>query len=368
VAQVSATRRHLVTGAGLLAFGAALQVVSARHPTVVEMFYARSVFPVVQRTLSCLSARVAFSVGEAVLLTFVVAYAALALHMLRGRAPFRVRIFGLLSATTLAAGILYWGFLLVWGLNYAREPFGVSAGLDVRPASREELLTLSRALAEEANRAREETAEDASRVMRLRLGRNGALDMAPAGFEEAQRRQPLLAGRCSLPKRLLLSPFAARLGIAGIYFPFTGEPNVNTTVPDPELPFAASHEIAHQRGFAREDEANYLGYLACRLHPHADFRYSGLLSASVYAQSALYGADREAWDAIEKMRSPGVSRDLRALRAWSDRYQGPARAIAERVNDAYLKVQGQAGGRQSYGRVVDLLLAERRTAASAPTR
>ena len=136
-------------------------------------------------------------------------------------------------------------------------------------------------------------------------------------------------------------------------------------MPDPELPFAASHEIAHERGFAREDEANYLGYLACRLHPHPDFRYSGLLAASVYAQNALYRADRPAWDRIEKMRSAGVRRDLDALRAWSERHRGRASRAAERVNDAYLKSQGQAGGVQSYGRVVDLLLAERRAGTPA---
>ncbi len=35
------------------------------------------------------------------------------------------------------------------------------------------------------------------------------------------------------------------------------------------------------------------------------------------------------------------------------------------MNDAYLKTQGQAAGVQSYGRVVDLLVAERRAASSA---
>ncbi len=331
----------------------------------MERLYSRALFPGL-RALGCLSARVSFSVGEVLLLVFAAACAGLTVRTLRRPVPLRLRASSLFAGATLSAGIVYCAFLLVWGLNYARQPFGVSAGFDVRPAPVEELRELSRALVEETNQARLVVAEDASGVMHLGPGREASLGLAQAGFAEAELHQPLLGGGCARPKPLLLSPIAARLGITGIYWPFTGEPNVNTTVPDPELPFAASHEIAHERGFAREDEANYLGYLACRLSPHADFRYSGLLAASVYAQNALYQARRSAWDHIEKMRSPGVRRDLAALRAWSDRYRGRASKVAQRVNDAYLRSQGQAGGVQSYGRVVDLLLAERRAAAGPP--
>ncbi len=355
--------RRAPAGALLLASGAAVQLVAARHPDVVERLYARAFFPRVQGALGGLSARVPFSLGEILLVALVAAAAAFSLRTLRMRVPLPLRAFRLASAATLGAGVLYLGFLLAWGLNYARQPFGASAGLDMRPAGADELLDLSRALVEEANRARLSVAEDAAGVMRLGPGRDATLELAVAGFAEAARQYPFLGGFDAHPKKLLLSSLASRLGITGIYSPFTGEPNVNVGVPDPELPFAASHEIAHQRGFAREDEANYLGYLACRLHPHPDFRYSGLLSASVYAQHAVYGARRAAWDSIEKIRSPGVQRDLRALKAWSHRYQGPGRELAERVNDVYLKAEGQAGGVQSYGRVVDLLLAERRTPA-----
>jgi hypothetical protein len=153
----------------------------------------------------------------------------------------------------------------------------------------------------------------------------------------------------------------SRIGITGIYFPFTGEPNVNTTVPDVELPFSAAHEVAHQRGFAREDEANYIGYVACRFHPDADFRYAGLLAASHYALSALHALDPAAAARVQAGRSAPVLRDEGALRAWTDRYRGRANEAGRRVNDAYLKTQGQADGVRSYGRMVDLLLAERRS-------
>jgi len=338
-----------------------LQGLAAQNPEVVERLFSRRVFPALARVLTCASARLSFSAGEVLFLASLLMMGALALRTLRRPLSWKDRLSSLLSGLLLASGLLYLVFLLVWGLNYSRQPFAASTGLDVRPAPVEELEALARALVGDANEARQPLVEDADGVMRLADGQSTALDLAEAGFVAAAERQPLLRGRCARPKALLLSPVAARLGITGIYSPLTGEANVNSTVPDPELPFAACHEIAHARGFAREEEANYLGYLACRLHPDADFRYAGLLAASVYVQNALYRARRSAWEETETMRAAGVQRDLRALVAWSDRYRGRATDVAERLNDAYLKAQGQPAGAQSYGHVVDLLLAERRT-------
>jgi len=166
-------------------------------------------------------------------------------------------------------------------------------------------------------------------------------------------------------KRPLVSPLLWRLGITGIYVPFTGEANVNDTVPDPDLPFVAAHELAHLSGFAREDEASWVGPVACARDPDPDLRYSSALSMSLHALAALARADRDAFEAQARRRSAAVGRDVAALRAWSDRYRGPARRVALRVNDTYLKSQGQADGVRSYGRVVDLLLAERRARLAA---
>jgi hypothetical protein len=347
-----------------LVLGAMLQLVSASRPAVVERLYSRRVFPAVQRVMGHLTAWTAVPLGETLLLALVAVSFTLITRTLARTSPFRQGLFSVLAGLLLAAGLAYWAFLLSWGLNYSREPFGISAGLDTSPASADELESLSRALAEEANAARALVQEDGAGVMRLGAGREGALRLAPEGFREVERAHPFLRGPSLQPKFLLLSTLASYAGISGIYSPFTGEANVNATLPDPDLPFAASHEIAHQRGFAREDEANYLGYLASRLHPDSDFRYSGLLSASLYVQHALSGVRRAAADNIEKMRSPGVRRDVLALQAWANRYAGPVQEAGEKVNDAYLKTQGQAAGIQSYGRVVDLLLAERRAKAA----
>jgi hypothetical protein len=337
----------------LLPAALALQLVAARHPAAVERGYSAGFYRHVASRLACLTAPLPFSLAEALLAALVLL---LAWRVRRGLRPSRR---GLMRALP-TAGALYAGFLLSWGLNYSRRPFAETAGLELRPAAASELADLARALATAAEAERDGLGEDAEGVLRLADGRRGALARAAAGYARAAAAHPALAGRCSRPKPARLSPLLSVLGITGIYVPFTGEAHVNVQVPDPELPFTASHELAHQRGVAREDEANYVGYLACRVHPDRDFRYSGLLAAASYALSALAAAERGAFRDVAAGLGPGVRRDLAAIERWAARHAGPVRDAARRVNDAYLRSQGQREGVRSYGRLVDLLLAERR--------
>src|SRR5262249_13807619 len=84
-------------------------------------------------------------------------------------------------------------------------------------------------------------------------------------------------GTLSDPKQLVLSSLATWAGITGFYIPFTGEVTFNPDVPAFDLPMAIAHHKAHQRGYAREDEANFIGYLVCINSTEPYVRYSGYL-------------------------------------------------------------------------------------------
>ena len=354
--------KRLGTGLVFLALAATLSAAATRAPATVERLYARGLYPVLASLLSWATGMVPVSVAELGVLTLVLMLISRLLGALRaGRAQgWGQAVRAILADLTLALGGLVLAFVLLWGLNYRRLPFAISAGLDAAPASVDELRDLATALALRANEGREGLPEDGRGVMRTTGGPGEVLARMKAGFDAAATRYPALAGSRVRPKPLLFSEALSWLGLTGIYSPFTGEANVNVAAPESELPFSASHETAHQRGFAREDEANFAGYLACRFHPDPDFNYAGDLAASVHASNALFAVDRDSWIAVEASRSPGVKRDLGALRAWAARHEGWAARASERVNDAYLRTQGQAEGVRSYGRMVDLLIAERR--------
>ena len=347
----------------LLPLAIAIQALCAHFPDAVEALYARGVFPTLVAVVAWASSRFQFSVAELGLavLCFALAWglAWFVRALLRGKGR-RAHILGRAAvALLLVAGGSYVLFLLVWGLNYQRLTFGRLAGLPVRPSEKKELVALTADLIDAANRLREGLPEDARGAMRLADGPHAALARTVLAVPALRSRYPWLPRPEIHPKPAWTSPLLARLGIGGFYFPLTAEPHVDVELPDSEIPFCASHEVAHELGFAREDEANYVGYLLCRLHPDADFKYSGAYLAGRQALAALASVDRSEARALDSRRSLAVRRDVAALAAWLARYNGPAMKAAQRVNDAYLRSQGQEGVR-SYGRMVDLLLAERR--------
>lgn len=318
-------------------------------PGHVEAGYARGAYPWIAGVLARASGLAPFAVAEPAAVALAIAAPIVLVRFLRGwrRA----------CAVVAAAASAYLLFLACWGLNYRRLPFAATSGLDVAPVAVAELVELGGALVAESNASRVGRREDGQAVFRAE---EDVLARAPRGNARLRAAWPALAGPTPRPKPALASPLLARLGIAGIYVPFTAEPLVNALLPEAERPFSAAHEIAHAQGIAREDEANFVAALACLSHDDDDFRYSGALVASFYVLGALRGVDAGAARDLEAQRSDAVRRDIAAIAAWNARYEGALQEAGERVNDAYLRSQGAREGVRSYGRMVDLLVAERR--------
>jgi len=179
----------------------------------------------------------------------------------------------------------------------------------------------------------------------------------PQAYQKLAREFPELKSRFALPKPVLLSRELPYTDIEGIFIPFTMEPNVNVDMPDSGLLSAACHEAAHAQGFAREDEANFLSYLACMASGDPELEYSGTMLALTTSMNSLATYDGEAFKKIASTYSKGVNNDLDYEASYWRQFQGPVAETENKVNNAYLKSNKQADGVQSYGRMVDLLLA-----------
>lgn len=328
-----------------LAVAGLLHSWAASSPGLVEREYSRGAYPWIAAALGRVNRLLPFAVADALPLLALGLASFAAWRLARALRVRGWRALGAaLRAVAWATGLAYLGFLAAWGLNYRREPLASSLGLSVAASSPAELEELGEELVSQANRLRAGRAEREG-VFTLTRGR-----WLAAPYPRAQARA----------KMSLMSPALARLGISGIFVPFTGEALLNGLLPDSELPFSAAHELAHAQGWAREDEANFLAVRACRSHDDPDFRYSGVLAASRYVVAALAAADRSAAGRLGAARSGAVRRDIEAIRRYQERYEGRLARAGERLNDAYLRSQGQPQGVRSYGHMVDLLLAERR--------
>lgn len=348
----------------LIPIGFVLVYFSSRNPSLVERYYSEGIYQPLGSLISRFFGILPFSAAE---LIVIIAPAAFIFYTVRFLTK-AISVNGGILASLLKylvnllviAGLIFFSFIGLWGLNYYRMPFSEIAGLEVRPASVSELESLCEALIERANTLRPLVSVDSKGNVDIPGSPRDILKNCYKGYIAIADTYPELGGSYGDPKPVLLSCLMNYTGICGVYFPFTGEANVNIAIPESTLPSTASHEMAHQRGFSREDEANFISYLACTAHPDVNYKYSGILLALTNSMNALHDTDQALFKKLSESYSVEVRHDLKEINEFWAKYEGPVERAADTINDKYLKANNQKDGVKSYGRMVDLLIAEHR--------
>lgn len=313
---------------------------------------------------------VPFSVAELIYALLIVGglvYIILSVVQLARRPEKGKRLYKLLITLCTAAGLFYGGFCLLWGVYYFGDSFCEKIGLQDEPVSAEQLEVVTRYFAQLAN-------EYADKVPRGEDGafaedRKEILRRGAAIYRNVERRFPALAGDELRPKPVVCSKLMSRIEFTGFFFPFTGEANLNVDSPAFMLPSTVAHELAHQRGVAKEQEANFAAVLASMESGDASYIYSSAAMAYIYLGNALYDADREAWARVYATLGDSVLLDLREDREYWAQYEDtPVSKASDAVYEGFLHSYGQTLGLKSYGACVDLLVAYYEAAAREAVR
>ena len=245
-------------------------------------------------------------------------------------------------------------FLYSWAANYRTPGFSEKSGIRPDGCTKEELYTVADYFARRASSLSNEVPRNDKGVFTLPAPE--IIEDYSVAYSRLTEEFPFLGGRVNKPKNMLFSKIMSATGFTGIYFSITGETNLNTDVPACFLPFTVAHELAHQKGFASEQECNFLGVAASESCGDVVYEYSGCLAGLLYTSNALYSADIEAWYDVMSQCSPGVISDLSDNNAYWAKWESPVEEAAESVYDSYLKSQGQELGIKSYGACVDLIV------------
>lgn len=177
-------------------------------------------------------------------------------------------------------------------------------------------------------------------------------------YEKVSAKYEFIQSFRSNIKFVMLSEPMSYTHITGVYTFYSGEANLNVNFPDYSLPYTAAHELAHQRGIAREDEANFVAFLACMESDDPYIRYSGYINLLEYVMDALNKADSAKYSSFYGTLDYRIVYEFYAQSNFFEQYRDNVAAdVSGAVNDAYLQVQGQTAGRQSYNLVVDLAVA-----------
>lgn len=266
------------------------------------------------------------------------------------------------------AGLSVWaGFCFLWGLGYWADGFQEKSGIYAQPVAQEDLLAVTAYFAEQAARTAEGVARDEEG--RFAVPREEILADSVRVYDGITETFSFLAFDDPGIKAMRFSRIMSALGFTGVYCAYTGESNVNVDSPACILPSTVAHELGHQRGFASEQECNFLSILASTSSGLPAYEYSGWLQGYIYLGNALYPVDPDSYWAIREALPEHVQRDLKENNAyWAQFQDSTAQRASNRIYDGILKSYGDERGIQSYGTVVDLLTVYYRDAAQADSK
>lgn len=329
---------------------------AANNPEWVEKSYSNQIYSGFSRFLRALFGWIPFSFGDMLYLAAIVWIIWRVINFFVLLFSKKLTLLWLKASAfrlLLICISVYIVFNLFWGLNYNRKGITTQLNLQATPIDTADL-------------------KDLQNLLLLRLNESKSACMAAGNAYPSNRQMFTRAVRCydSLAvqypfleyqgtsiKSSLYGWWGNYLGFTGYYDPFTGEAQVNTTVPAFMRPYTTCHEMAHQLGYAKEEEANFVGYLAVMASNDTLFHYSAYLDLFVYANRELYFVDSVSAKTAAAQLSPAVKADIREWRAFLKKHQNPFEPVIQWMYGNYLKANKQPRGMFSYNEVIVDLIA-----------
>jgi hypothetical protein len=325
-------------------------------PDAVEKYYSTGFYPFIARLLRVLFGWVPFSIGD-------IFYIVVGLFLLYKIISFFKKVFkkqvdtnylfSCVSWIISSLLIIYIVFNVLWGLNYNRRGVAYQMQLNVQPYSTQELSDVLQIIVNRLNEY-----DSTSRLTRDELKDKHVLfSFSKQAYVNLNQQRSIFVYASPSVKSSLFSYLGDYLGFTGYYNPFSGEAQVNTTVPIFVQPFTTCHEIGHQLGYAKENEANIAGYLSAKSANNIAFKYSVYFDLYYYAARELYVRDSNLLKPFKAQLRPGIKKDFHDLNTFYQQYQNPLEPYIRKLYGNYLKANEQPQGLMSYNEVIAWLVA-----------
>lgn len=340
----------------LFLLAALVKLFSLNKPWV-EQYYTYGIYPAISKMQRLLLGWVPISMGDIfylLVLAFLM-YKVVKLGVIWNRRKEKKFLFWVLLRKTLRFCLyVYLTFNLLWGLNYNRQGIATQLQLQVQPYELEDLKALTTVLHQRVN----QYAVEVDSATRVRLNKNKNLFREGiAAYTIAQTRYPFLRYEVPSIKASLFSHIGHYMGFTGYYNPFSGEAQLKTTVPFFVKPFVVAHEIAHQLGYGKENEANFVAFLAGRQSANSEVRYSIYFEMYLYAFSDLSRKDTLYASQLRNALHPQATRDSEAFINYLLRSRNVIEPVVARFYDQFLKWNSQPKGKRTYNEVIAWLMA-----------
>lgn len=339
----------------LLGFALSLKLFSLKE-SWVEQYYTYGLYPFISKSLRVLTGWITFSIGDlayagAGLYLMIVLFKALRLAF--AKKVKTVLDWNLFFRIIKIALSIYIVFNAFWGLNYNRQGIAYQLGLNVESYTEEDLGQILAILQQRLCYYGERT----DSIERIRLKEQEKLfEEGVKTYASIRNAMPFLSYDYPSLKASLYSPLGHYFGFTGYYNPFTSEAQLKTSIPVFLKPFVVCHEIGHQVGYAKENEANFVSFLACRQSENIEFRYSAYFEMYLYSLRELMRKDRRGGALLFMTAHPQVQKDYASFMAYLQRTDNKIEPYISQFYDRYLKLNNQPKGKATYNEVVAWLI------------
>lgn len=321
-------------------------------PDLVDALYSNGVFRTSSKLLHWVFGWIPFSAGD-------VMYTVLGILTLKWLYQNGQKLIwnplGWLTDVAATLAVVYAAFHMLWAFNYYRLPLHENLNLNT-DYSTEELIEVTNYLIQQSNFYQEQLAYNDTTAVVFTRSKSTLLAMVPEGFSSLSDSYPHLKYEVPSLKTSLYSLPLTYMGFSGYLNPFTNEAQVDYLLPKFRFPTTASHEVAHQLGYAAENEANFISYLATTNHPDTYFRYSGYAFALGHCLNDLYLRNPDAYETVISNLNLGVRKNFQEVRDFWESYKNPTEVLFKGGYNQFLKANSQAKGMASYSYVVALIV------------
>ena len=327
----------------------------------VEKYYTTGFFPQFSRLLRIFIGWLPVSIGDILYflagawLLYKIVY--FFVKLFKKRYNGKIFLTGMVKIF-LTAMVIYIIFNIFWGLNYNRKGIAHQLNLTIKGYDTADLKEIQQLLIQKVNQRKQALINKHE----VYPDNKELFIRAYNCYRQSGRLYPFLQYRNESIKSSLYGRLGNYLGFTGYYNPFSGEAQLNTTIPRFLLPFSTCHEIAHQLGYAKENEANFAGYLSATSSTDTLFHYSAYLDLFLYANRELFFIDSVSAKEAYKQLIPDVKADLDEWRKFLVRYRSVVEPYITWLYGEYLKANQQPEGMRTYNEVIaDLIAFYKRT-------
>lgn len=326
------------------------------NPNWVENYYSTGIYRYISLALKYLFGWLPFSIGDLFYLALIIWTLVKIFRGVRrlfSKKSNPVNLGNKAYSTTVSLLLIYIVFNIFWGINYNRKGITHQLGITIEKYNTAQLINIDSILLNKVN-------ESKTALVRKAAGYPSSsqlFEVSRQAYAEVAKQFPFLAYHPSSVKISLWGWAGNYIGFTGYYNPFSGEAQVNTSVPRFLQPYTSCHEIAHQLGYAKENEANFVGYLAAAASTDTLLNYSVYLDLFLYTQRNLFDADSASTKRFSSQLLPQVKADLLEWKKFNKAHRSPIEPLFKLIYGQYLERNQQPSGILSYDEVTGFLIA-----------